>query len=105
MPTPNSKARLVLPSPLACATIAEAHMLMDILTGALTISLSDSLTISLSTLSTCARSSRARHKSRQINDLRRESFFGRAEKLGFALEFTPAGRGGACAAGSAGRPP
>ena len=96
MPTPNSKARLVLPSLLACATIAEAHMLMDILTGALTVSLSDSLTISLSTLSTCARSSRARRKSRQINDLRRESVLGRAEKLGFGFAFAPGSIEGTC---------
>ena len=96
MPTPNSKARLVLPSLLACATIAEAHMLMDILTGALTISLSDSLTISLSTLSTCARSSRARRKSPQINDLRCDSVFGRAEKLGFGFAFAPGSIEGTC---------
>src|SRR5260370_27016123 len=67
MPTRISNARLVLPSLLTCATIAEARML----TGALTISLLDSLTISPSTLSTCAKSSRALRKRQPVVELRR----------------------------------
>src|SRR6266404_815391 len=67
MPTPISKARLVPPPLLTCATIAQAR----ILTGALTISLPDSLTISLSTLSTCAKSSRTRRKRQPVAELRR----------------------------------
>ena len=81
------------------------NSLTDLLTGTLTIPTPNPTPTPSPNRTICARSSRAGHKSQQINDLRRESFFGRAEKLGFALEFTPAGRGGACAAGSAGRPP
>jgi hypothetical protein len=79
MSTPISNARLVLRSLLTCATIVQAHMLRDILTSALTISLPDSLTIplldsltfSLSTLSICARTSRALRNRQRANQLHR----------------------------------
>ena len=75
------------------------NSLTDLLTGTLTIPTPNPTPNSTPNRTICVRSSRARRKSPQINDLRRKCFFGRAEKLGFALNFVSLGAPGTCAAG------